>query len=437
MKNLHLKSGLIYVSLFICLPFVRSQNSEQAKTDTLRIYIQNAQYRQAIEYINGLEPTKDLLYQKALCYKNLNEYLSAINILDSLSNEYPDDIPAKLQLALCYEAVSQYPKSIDCYNQLLTIDSTNTYFEVQKADLLYRSEKYTSAIEAYSQIDSTYNQNYITRSIAMCYEKLNQPDSANVYYEKAWGLNERDSYSANSLVKAQVKKGDYLSAYQNSEKYIEKDSANSTMNSLNAFVYYNMNYYDIAIERFQKCLQQGDSSLLVNRSLGFSYYLTNKDSLARPLLRQAFLQDTTNTNVLYILGKVNYTLGNYPEAIECFMNAADKLIPPDVLVYTLYKGLAMAYEKNGAFDSALESYHKALKYTDDNKDKMEIFFALATMTETELKNYVQAIDYYRQYRLSLFNYQNSLKDEQEIKEIETKLIALDKHIQELSGKSTR
>ena len=426
---------------FLCLPIVWSQDlaghSEQTGVDTLQIYLRNAQFRQAIEYIDRLEPTKDLLYQKALCYKNLNEYPSAIQILDNLSKAYPADIPVKLQLALCYEIASQYQKSIDCYNQLLMIDSTNTYFAAQKADLLYRSEKYTLAIAAYSQIDSTYNRNYIARGIAMCYEKLNQLDSAKVYYNKAWELNERDAYSANSLVKIQVKQNDFRSAYKNSEKFIKKDSTNATMNALNAYVYYMRDYYDIAIKRFQKCLQQGDSSLIVNRSLGFSYYLLDKDSLARPFLQQSFLQDTTNTYVLYALGKVNYKLGYYPEAVECFLKMIYKLIPSDVLAYDIYIKLGMAQDKNGAFDSALEAYYKALNYTQDNKDKMDLFFTMATITETELKNYEQAIVYYKQYRLSLFNYQTSLKDEKEIKEVEAKLTALDEHIRELTEKTVQ
>ena len=435
MKYLFTKTMQVCILFFLYSPFVWAQDSEypeQTRTDTVQMYVRNAQYRQAVEYINRLEPTKDLLYQKALCYKSLNEYSKAIEILNALSEEYPDDVPIKLQLALCYEAVSLYMKSIDCYNQLLMIDSTNTYFEVRRADLLYRSERYALAIDAYSGIDSTYNPNYIARCIALCYEKLNQPDAAKDYYGKAWGLDEQDAYSANSLVKIQVKKEDYLSAYENSERYIEKDSANSTMNALNAFVYYNLNRYDIAIERFQKCLLQGDSSLLVNRSLGFSYYLVSLDSLARPLLQQAFLQDTTNTNVLYILGKVNYKLGYYPEAVECFLKIIEKIIPADALLFNIYKELATAHEKNGTFSSALEAYLKALHYTEDNKDKMELFYAMATLTDKELKNYTQAIVFYKQYRLCLFNYQNSLKDEQEIKETESKLTALDEYIKQLT-----
>lgn len=426
MKHLCAKFIPICIFFFLGAPFVRAQDA-----DTLETYIRNARYRQAVEYIDLLEPTKDLLYQKALCCKYMNDYSSAIDILNTLSEEYPADIPVMLQLASCYEAVSQYLKSIACYDRLLSIDSTNTYFEVRKADLLYRSEKYASAIDAYSRIDSTYNPNYVTRNMAMCYEKLNQPDMAKDYYSKAWELDVNDAYSANSLVKIQLKKEDYIAAYQNSEKYIERDSTNATMNALNAYIYNNLKYYDIALERFQKCLQQGDSSLIVNRTLGFIYYQTEKDSLSRLFLQQAFLQDTTNTNVLYILGKEHYKLGYYQEAVECFSKMTEKLVPSDVLLYNLYKDLAMAQEKAGAFESAVRYYVKALKYTQDNPAKMELYFSIATLADKELKNYVSAIINYKQYRFCLFNYQNSLKDEQEISEIESKLTALDEYIAKL------
>jgi len=437
MKYLSAEFILICVLFFLCPPFVWAHDSElqeQTKTDTVQMYVRNAQYKQAVEYISQLEPTKDLLYQKALCYRSLNDYSSAIEILDSLTEEYPDDVPSKLQLALCYESVSQYMKSVDCYTQLLSIDSTNTYFEVRKADLFFRSEKYVSALDAYSRVDTTYNPNYIARCMAMCYEKLIQPDSAKVYYDKAWELNGQDAYSANSLVKIYIKNEDYPAAYTYSEKFIENDSTNTTMNALNAYAYYNMNYYDIAIERFEKCLQRGDSSLIVNRSLGLSYYLAGKDSLARPFLQQAYLQDTTNNNVLFNLGKVNYDLGYYSDAVDCFGKMAENLVPSDVLLFTLYKSLAMAQEKNGAFNEALFNYQKALGNTMDNTDRMELFFSMALLSDKETKNYQQTIAFYKEYRLCLFNYQNSLKDEQkdEIAEVESKLTALDEYIKQLT-----
>jgi len=439
MNYLQIKTVLIGILFTLCSTFAWSQDEveqpEQTGIDTLQIYIRNAQYRKAIEFIDQLEPTKDLLYQKALCFRYMNNFSNAIDILNTLSEEYPDDIPVKLQLASCYEAVSQYIKGIDCYDQLLLIDSTNTYFEVRKADLFYRSERYNLALDAYKRIDLFYNPNYITRCIGMCYDKLDQPEEAKKYFAKAWDLNEQDAHSANSLVKAQVKEENYLSAYENSERFIKSDSTNATMNALNAFVYYNMDYYDIAIERFEKCLQNGDSSLLVNRSLGFSYYLTGKESLAYPFLQQAFLQDTTNTNVLFVLGRVCHKLGHYSEAIEYFLTMIDKTIPSNKLVYNIYKELAMTYEKNRDFQLAADNYLKTLNFTQDNTEKMDIYFRIASLLDKDLRKYTSAVYYYKEYRRCLVNYQYSLKSEQEISEVETRLTALDEYIQSLTEKA--
>ena len=435
MKHLPVRLILICILLFLHTPFILSQDSEykeQIETDTLQMYIRNAQYSKAIEFINRMEFTKELLYQKALCYRNLNNHYSAIDVLNQLLEEYPDDIPIILQLALCYDAISQYSKGIDCYDNLLRIDSTNTHFEVRKADLLFKAEKYSSALDAYSRIDLSYNPNYLTRCIAMCYEKLNQQDMARDYFSKAWEINDQDSYSANSLVKIQVKEEDYLSAFDNSEKFIKMDSANATMNALNAFVYYNLNFYDVAIDRFEKCLQQGDSSLLVNRSLGIAYYITEKDSLAHPLLQHAFLQDTTNTNLLYVLGKVNFKLGYYPEAVECFTKLREKITISNFLLFTTNKELAMALEKNGEFQNAIDAYSAALRFSQNNNDRMELYFSMAQIWDKELKNYYNAISSYRQYRVTLDNYLDSLKDEREINEVETKLTALDEYIKLLT-----
>jgi len=444
MKNLSVKYILICVLFFLSVQFTLAQDSEyqeqieiSIEIDTLKMYINNAQYSQAIKFIDRLEPSKELLFQKALCHRYLNNNSGAIEILTALSEEYPDDIPIMLQLAFCYDAISQYSKSIDCYDNLLRIDSTNTYFEVRKADLYYRAEKYSKALEIYTQIDQNYNPNYLARSIAMCYEKLNQQEMAKFYYSKAWDLKEQDAYSANSLVKIQVKEGDYLFAHENSEKFIGMDSTNATMNALNAFVYYNLDFLDLAIERFEKCMQQGDSSLLVNRSLGFSYYLTGRDSLALPFLQQSLLQDTTNNNVLYILGKVNLKTGNYPEAIECFIKLIENITPSNTLFYNSYKDLALSCEKNGEFDRAISAYTSTLRYAQNNNERMELYYSIANIYDKELKNYISAVSYYKQYRLALFNYQTSLKSEEEINDIESKLTSLDEYLKLLTEEAEK
>jgi tetratricopeptide (TPR) repeat protein len=405
--------------------------------EELADYIQKAQYQKAIEYIDLQEATKELLYQKAFCYKSLNNYSGAIEILETLKENYPGDIPVQLELALCYEWNLQYPKSIACYENLMVMDPDNTYFRVRKADLLYRSEKYATALEEYLGIDpEQYNPGYLKKSIAMCYDKINQADSAKIYYAEAWELNPGDTFSALSLVKTFIKQEDYLSALQSSEKYMAEDTANAQMNALNAFAYYNLDIYEKAAARFEKCRLAGDSSLMVNRSLGISHFFLQNDSLAYPYLQQAYAQDSTNMTVLYALASVNYNLGDFPASIQYYNTLAERASPNQNALYTYHIGLAKSYEKAGRLVDATEDYKTAIRYATSNSRKMEAFFALSVLLEFDLKEYKHAIFYYTQYRASLENYREALSDAAtpdtaKIEEMELKITELDKHIRAL------
>ena len=429
----------IIAFILILSASISSVFAQDIQEDTLSYYLQNAQYQKAIDYIEMQSPTKDLLFQKAFCYKSLNDYLKAIAILEPLSEENPNDAPIKLQLALCYESALLYPRGIACYDELIKIDSTNTYFRMQKADLLYRHGKYPAALDVYFEIDTIYNPAYLKKSIGMCYEKINQPDSAKVYYNQAWKLEPKDSFSALSLVKIHIKEENFTSALHDSEAFISQDSTNVQMNILNAFTYYNINDYNEAVTRFEKCREQGDSSLIVNRGLGISYYFLQNDSLALPLLQQAFSQDSTNVTVLYALASSYYNLEYFPEAIECYEKLVEHATPNRNTLYTYIKGLGMAYEKSRLFQEAYSKYMAALQYA-SSFQSMELYYLIANICEHEIDEPKLAIYYYEKYGELLNVYKYSLSKEEDVdkdkvKEVEEKISALEKYIQSLKEKN--
>ena len=429
------KTSIILLLIVGLLPVFSQEMDRQ-----LNIYLQNAQYKKAIEYINEQEATKEYLYQKAFCYKSLNNYSPAIEILESLSEEYPEDISVKLQLAQCYELALKYTQSIDCYEKLADMDSTNTYFQMRRADLLFRADKYDQALDEYFRIEKKDNSSYVNRSIAMCFDKLYQTDSAMVYYSRAWEIDPTDYYSATSLVKLNIRKEDYASALSNSEKFMLLDSANMQMNALNAFTYYNMDNYVEAVSRFEWCRATGDSSLIVNRGLGISYYFLEDDSCAHRYLNQAYIQDTTNNTVLYALASVNYNLEYYQESIDCYSKLIERNIPNKNALYTYFYGLGKAFEKNNSFEAALHNYQYGIQYATSNSQKMDVYYAISSIYEHQFKDYYGAIHFYKEYRVHFFNYLNSLPENDEadiakIKELKEKLDELDKHIAYLKENS--
>jgi tetratricopeptide (TPR) repeat protein len=207
-----MKSSFFILLFFIAANLVWAQDLEDVdlsgdvkmeEVSELPIYLQNAQYLKAIEYIDQQKSTKDLLYQKAVCYKFLNDYSKAVEILESLSETYPDDIPIRLQLALCYEATSLFGKSVDCYAQLAELDSTNykkildhlnatknLYFLTLKGQgIAYEGEdQYVEALDAYTAaIQKTPfvddKMDIYFRMANMCEYAMEDINTALLYYE--------------------------------------------------------------------------------------------------------------------------------------------------------------------------------------------------------------------------------------------------------------
>ena len=407
--------------------------ASQEEGSDVNTCLMNAQYQKALELIQGLEPSKELLLQKTTCYKALSNYSQATVILESLSKEYPDDIPIKLELASCYKETLSYPQGVQCYDELIQIDSTNLYFYIQKADLLYQSQQYYDAIAQYRYLEKDNPSAYSHKRLGMCYEKLNRVDSALVHYARSQEIDPEDNFTAISLIKMYIKQEDFKSAIEKSESFMERNPKNKQMNLLNAFAYYSIDQYEEAVKRFEKCRAEGDSTLMVNQGLGISYYFLGNNEKAQPCLSRAYIQDTTNLKVLYPLAITSYETGLYKEAIEYYKKLLRSYLPNTKALLNLFSGLAKACEKEGRYYETVNSYEQALKYAGDN-DEMEILYDLANLLEHQLHQYGYANHYFQKYRLSLYNYQLNLKDSVEVEAIEEKLNALDEHLEYLKSK---
>ncbi len=426
-----MRQFLVFTLCFISLHLF-SQNDE----NRLSFYMHNFQYQKALEYISTQEPTKALLLQKVVCYKALNTYKEAIAVLEPLAAEYPQDIQIRSELAICYEAVGKKQSGIDSYDMLISMDSTNAYFKLQKADLLYQQGAYGKALTLYKSIYDDHGlANTITRS-AQCFEKMNKPDSAIHYYSMALEIDSTDVNATANLINITLKRNNYLNAMVLSDNYISKDSTDKQINLLNALSYYGADLYEEAVTRFEKCRADGDSSLIVNRSLGIAYYSLNDSGRAMPLLEAAFEQDTLNNNVLYCLAMTYNDMAEYKKAIPYFNKLLDRTIPPDLTLYLYHRNLGLAYSKSSDYRKAADTYIKALEYAGDNQ-KMNLYYMIGQVYENALDDNVKAIEYYKLYKASLNAYLGRLKakpetEEKEIRETTFTIRNLNLHLSNLS-----
>jgi len=416
-----------------------SQETEQS----VESYLSRYQYQQAIDYLEQKNDTsKEASMQKVLCYNYLHNYPKGIEILLSLQEKYPYDMQVKLQLASFYNKMSMLSESLNCFDELIKMDSDNIYFRIQKADLLYQSSKYDQALEEYKYAANAYNSSYLLKQIAFCFKNDQQRDSAKIYFEQALRIDSLDKETQVELIKIEISNKDYESGLALSERFISKDTNNIQINilKLKSLCYYELKDYKTAAENFERCHSLGDTSLFVNKYLGFSYYFDDENDKACPYLIQAYKQDTTNNNVLYALAVVNQQLENYPEAIRLYEALIQRVVLPNYILYTYYKKLADSYAKNKDYLFAIENYKKALLYFSENQD-MELLFNLADIYDIQLHNYEMALNYYKQYRESLIKYlqlltakDNINENKDEVEGVSRRIENLDEQIIYIEGK---
>ncbi|MDR3060590.1 MAG: tetratricopeptide repeat protein, partial [Dysgonamonadaceae bacterium] len=297
--------------------FLFAQNTIPVRE--LEVEIQDSIPVQMEESRDSLKLIDD--YLKIAQYRRALELLNRINLTDSF-------VLLEKKVVI-YEATQKYSLALACYESLIQLDPTSDYYRIQKANALYICEKIKPALALYEELCDSCDNVYLLKRIAMCYEKLNDERRARYHYARALDQDTTDAYATASLAKLLIKAGQYGLAKFVSDRYIAFDSTYNTINSLNAYAYYNLEMYGEAAQRFEKCLQRGDSSLFVTRGLGTTYFFMENDSLANPMLELAYKADTTNSQVLYALAQTFFNLDKYPEAIKYYEILLEKDIPSD------------------------------------------------------------------------------------------------------------
>ncbi|MEN9917669.1 MAG: hypothetical protein RL662_105 [Bacteroidota bacterium] len=431
----------ILLLLFLILHlygYSQERNSASSSVvDTLKYLTTNYQFQKALEYIERQKPTRSLLIEKILCYKALGENNKAGEVLLSLAQQYPKDIYILNELALSFQATGKWKAGEQCYDQLIEIDSTNIYYKIKKGNLLYNQTRYNEAIDVYKEIYINNGTPSILKQLGRSYESINMNDSARVYYSKAWEYDPSDSQTAILYGNFSIRRKDVSTALEVCETFLAQDSTNSQINFLHAFAYYIKDDYEAAAALFEKCIAGGDSTLLVNRSLGLSYF-SLKDSRAYRSLNKAYAEDTTNISVLYSLATVCNDLEKSEEAIKYYSTLVDRIISEQAHLYLYYRGLAIAYTNEEEYKKAISNYKEAINYGSENQQSL-MRHTIANLYDYKLKDNDNALKYYKLYKIDLQKFIEKLKESEDInlndvKDAERRLKALDQYIEYMEDK---
>jgi tetratricopeptide (TPR) repeat protein len=340
----------------------------------------------------GRDPV--IMYMKAGALRGLNKYRESLSLLEQLVKSDPSDVRYLVEAAGCCSELGDYRTAREYLSGALRIQPGNPYLVRQIADAYFHEKDYGQAKEHYLQVYADDPGFYLARQLARSYENLGLAGTAVLYYRTALEMNPADYKSTFRLANIYRRQEQYVEGIFLTDSYLESDSNNIEMLKLNAFLYFLKEYYSAAVKRIEYCHSLGDTSEFLNKYLGYSYFKTDAYAEAKTFLEKAWLEDTLNADLCYILG-LSCDYSYYKEqAIEYLEKTIRLITPAPEHVSRVYQDLAKAQTGYYKYDDALDAYHKALELTP--ADTL-LIFQLASHYDNWIKDKRMALQYYEKF----------------------------------------
>lgn len=297
MKNI--KLILLVIANCMCATTTVAQQA------TIQEAIRQYDHPLAIKLIEKEKPTFEYEMQKAKCYKALNDYCSAINILESVVTHYPITIYTYMELSDCYFQIGNQTKARENLIKALALSPQNSI---------------------------------ILRQLGESCEKENKKDSTEYYYLRVIEQNPKDIITIERLCKSFIKNDELIKCVQLTEQCLKNDTTNIIINRLNGVSNCLIGNYPRAIEQLSKIYKTDSTSYDTNYFLGMSYFESKKIFHSLKYLEKAYTKDSTNLNTLYCLGTIYYNIGNFKLSLKCFEAGINIIKQKDDMLYKFYLG---------------------------------------------------------------------------------------------------
>ena len=385
-----------FLPLLLFLTYIYSVNAQIISPgDSIRNFLQIYKYSSALEIINRRLPVtqnkEELLYYKGLALKGNIKYSEAINSFSELLKRNPTHVTALIELGNCYKMTGDYKRA---YSSFLIADSLapSNYVRNEMANILYNTEAYDLAAKSYRALLKEDSLNiYLLRSVARCFDKMSQFDSAMFYYEKAMDQNPYDFHTAYPLCNIYVRKKSYEKGINITEKFMKVDSTDILMNRMNAYLFLLNKEYPSSLTRFKKCYRSMDTSVFTIKYLGVSYFKLNIFDTAKIYLEKAFHKDTMDAQTCNFLG-ISCSESYWKKLGIEYLKRSILLTNPDpVNLSGIYTNLAEACNGYSKYNDALDAYLKAYELMPNDS---LLPYRIAKQYDKWLGNKEQAIKYY-------------------------------------------
>ncbi|WP_020003866.1 tetratricopeptide repeat protein [Brachyspira innocens] len=321
-------------------------------------------------------------YEEAENYEEaVNYYNKAIEI-DSGNSDY------YVNIAEIYEKLKNYEEAVNYYNKAIEILNKPCKYHEKLAECYERLGKYNNAIEAYKEYFKIADDElfiYIIgskldtlKNIAYLYDKLNDIENRNLYYEKAikkcrelikeYKRNKKEYLK--EIADIYIKIGNKEKAFEIYNDLIEKYNKEISRNKndyelleIQADLYLKIDDKESALETYNKaievCLKNIKSFENKKISIADDDYKNKIDYYMKDLSYLAFFYQKVS--------KPDKSIHIYEKLIKIYKeNMPDK---EDNIIYL--ESIAELYIKLNQKDNALKTYKRILEIDKDNNEAKE------------------------------------------------------------------
>ena len=324
----------------------------EASENLANVYIITKEYDKACElYANIYKkyPSAFTDFEKyGVALFETKQYQAATTVLEKAltNNENSESVNARL--ALAYQNMGENYKALDYFKKTFALNPNLTALRFDYANLLGNMDKPDSAIEQYKEYLKAYPDDpNAFKNLGLVYKKTGNLDLALFNLEKAYSMDSSNQETKRELALCYHMKKDYVNALKFYDLALKSDPENIELLANKALTLHAMNNYVSAIELYRDILSKQSNDRIT--------------------------QNLTAASIAY--GYSLYDKKDYGQAILYFEDAIDL----NDREASAYFGYAMANEKMGCTEIALENYQKAVSLAPGN---LEYAKALNNFKET-------------------------------------------------------
>lgn len=344
-----------------------------------------------------VDSLKKVLLTIVECQKKLNLFNDAILILNELQARDTTDLKILHEIADCFFLSGEFKECAGVYTRMLQQDSTNTYFEYQRALINikgeYWKEAFSGLVNLYRRGDST--NNVILRLMGDCFYNTGDGGRALEFYDRAIRVRPQDQFAVRkiSIIYLNLMMADRALAYTNA--YRALDSANVEVNQINGIARYVIRDFTGAETVLKKLIDAGDDTYNTNYYYGLTLVAQNRFNEALPPLEVAYGYDTTSVEMTYHLGNACCrALTQEERGLQLLQQGLDEMKPKKEMLFKYHVAMATGYSGLRKYDEA--DWHTMLAL-EQNPRYVDGFYYRGVYCDYQKNRKKQATEHYRDY----------------------------------------